>query len=207
MGFRAFSRALTRFGVIGMCRCIGSRLFFHSIRQFFGFNAWHCSGTFSCRAYKQRVVDLANQLAPRRVVDIGCGLGEVLVRINAKDRIGFDVDSRVVRAAQWLHGSKAAFFTASLEENEKIANSTGEAADVLIMVNWIHELPPQDLIRMLNALLARIKIRFLIVDGIFPDIPGYRYHHGIDVLNFFGRITITSDADEVRKLYLLELRQ
>ena len=51
-------------------------------------------------------MDLVNALTPERVVEVGCGLGDILSRIEARDRFGLDEDANVIRAARFLHGGR-----------------------------------------------------------------------------------------------------
>ena len=45
----------------------------------------------SCRPYKREVVDIVNSLRPNSVVEVGCGLGEIVGRACARERFGFAI--------------------------------------------------------------------------------------------------------------------
>jgi len=73
-------------------RCRIDRLGLGALRLLFGFDRWHASAPYSCRPYKELVVELANALQPSIAVEVGCGLGDIISRIKAADRFGIDSD-------------------------------------------------------------------------------------------------------------------
>src|SRR4051812_17445146 len=87
----------------GKVRCKADRAWLSCVGRMFELDPWHANAPYSCRPYKKSVVDLVNSLKPERVVEIGCGLGEILVRIQARHRFGLDTDADVIRAARFLH--------------------------------------------------------------------------------------------------------
>lgn len=155
------------------CRC--ERSWLGAVRRVFKFDPWHVSATYACRPYKRRVVEIVNSLRPGLVAEVGCGLGDILTRIRASERIGVDLDAAVIRAARflhpraahWIHGDASALATAV---------PAGRRVDCLIMVNWIHNLSPAVLHDCLLPLLNRVD--HLVVDAIDADASGsYRYRH------------------------------
>jgi hypothetical protein len=87
-------------------RCRIDRLWLRGLREVFGFDSWHASAPYSCRPYKRSVVELANALRLRTVVEVGCGLGDIVSRIAAVELFAFDCDARLIRAARFLHGDR-----------------------------------------------------------------------------------------------------
>ena len=64
------------------------------LRYVFKFDPWHVIGIYEIRLYKRVVVRTANQL-------VKIGLGEIISRTDAKERIGIDSDGGVLRAARF----------------------------------------------------------------------------------------------------------
>jgi len=186
------------------CRC--ERLWLRGLRLVFRFDAWHASAPYSCRPYKSKVVELVNALAPATAVEVGCGLGEILSRVTASERFGFDTDRAVIRAARFLHGDQVHWIHAdfaavalSLPQQRRI--------DCLIMVNWIHNISPEQLWACLLPLLPRL--RWLIVDAIDRDGPAsYRFKHDFAFLSAVaGRVSTTHISGEPRTLIVFKVAQ
>jgi SAM-dependent methyltransferase len=184
------------------CRC--ERLWLRGLRLIFQFDAWHASAPYSCRPYKGKVVELTNALAPDTAVEVGCGLGEILSRVTATDRFGIDSDGAAIRAARFLHGNKIrwihadlAAVTLSLPEKCRI--------DCLIMVNWIHNLSPEQLWLCLLPLLPRIG--WLVLDAIDRDGPAsYRFKHDFAFLSAVTeRVSTTRVPGEPRTLIIFKV--
>jgi trans-aconitate methyltransferase len=186
------------------CRC--ERLWLRGLRVVFQFDAWHAAAPYSCRPYKRKVVELVNALAPAMAVEVGCGLGEILSRVRANERFGFDSDRAVIRAARFLHRGKVRWIHADLAA---VAPSLPEERriDCLIMVNWIHNLSPEQLWGCLQPLLPRIG--WLILDAIDRDGPAsYRFKHDFAFLSALTeRVSVTRVAGEPRSLMIFKVAQ
>ncbi len=188
--------ALRRVGLLRTLRCRAVRLWLGFLAWYFRFDPWHADAPYCCRTYKKTVVDLVNSLAPNSVIEIGCGLGELLYRIHSSRRYGYDVDLGVIRAARILHGSKISFFHGDATKVEQ------SDIDVLILVNWIHGQSPVELEGLVKPLLNRV--RYLVLDAIDPDGPdSYRYKHDFAFLEGKAkRLSITRALDEPRSFHL-----
>jgi SAM-dependent methyltransferase len=184
------------------CRC--ERLWLRGLRLVFKFDAWHASAPYACRPYKKRVVDLVNSLAPHTAVEVGCGLGEILSRVIASERFGFDQDDAVIRAARFLHGGGVHWIQAELAA---VGTSLpeGRRVDCLIMVNWIHNISPQQLEACLLPLVSRTG--WLILDAVNRDGPAsYRYKHDFAFLAPVAeRVSVTPVPGEPRSLIVFKV--
>jgi hypothetical protein len=149
------------------------------LRIVFGFDKWHAAAPYCCRAYKQAVVALANESRPSVVVEVGCGLGDIISRVSASERVGIDSDRRVIRAARFMH--RTGRWDQGSVDAVATAVTPSRRIDCLIMVNWIHTLSPEELAAAILPLIVRI--RYLIVDAIDPDGPSsYRFKHDFSFL-------------------------
>jgi hypothetical protein len=180
-----------------------ARLWLRSLRLVFPYGAWHASAAYSCRAYKRAVVQLANGLHPAVAVELGCGLGDIISRVRAVERIGIDLDAHVIRAARflhrrgrWIHG-----------DSRCVLQLEYPRIDLLIMVNWIHSLSADDLAALLFPLLPLT--RYLILDAIDVDgPPSYRFKHDFRFLAAVTRRVLTARVpDEPRSFVVLEVLQ
>jgi SAM-dependent methyltransferase len=193
-----------RAGLWSTLRCRRDRIGLHVLRLIFGFDTWHASAPFSCRPYKEIVVGLANALQPSIVVEIGCGLGDIISRVTAIERFGIDADSRVIRAARFLHPGRGHWIHGDEYCIQGVV-SPGRTIDCLIMVNWIHTLSPERLSDLLLPVLPRT--RYLILDAIDADgPPSYRYKHNFDFLSASTRkLSVGRTPGEQREFIVFEV--
>lgn len=174
------------------------------LRFIFGFDQWHVWATYEARPYKQVVVETANELQSVVVVEIGCGLGEIISRVDSVIRCGIDSDGGAIRAARILNRQKHILF---IPGGFQVAKSLPFGhIDSLIMVNWLHSIPPEVLRSELDEMTNRVEVRYIIADEILSESKGYRYHHDLaKTLNgLFNLSKTVGDAEGVRRLVVLK---
>jgi SAM-dependent methyltransferase len=169
-------------------KCYVARIYLSIFRVYFGFDKWHVTGNIYCRAYKYQVIDLANSINPTSVVEIGCGLGDLITKINAEERIGLDLDLNVIKAAVHLRGDKCKFVSGSFDDAIRYR------ADLLIMVNWIHDLAPSILANEIKKLSCRYK--YLLVDAITSERAEYKFKHDFDFMMNMGELISRFDCEQ-----------
>jgi len=186
-------------------RCRLHRMGLGILRSVIPFDAWHANSPYSCRPYKKVVVDIVNSLQPDTVVEVGCGLGDILSRVRARERFGFDIDSAAIRAARLLHPGRVRWI---VEEAATIGRHMplGTRIGCLIMVNWIHNLRPEQLAACVLPLLPRTD--YLLLDSIVPHAPpSYRYHHQFEFLSGVAKsVSRASVPGEPREFVLYKVR-
>ena len=194
-------------GVGGIVACLVKKQRFRRLARRHGFDTWHANSPYECRGYKREVVQLAEGLQPRAVVEIGCGLGEIVSRIRDCRRFGFDIDDRVVPAARELHGAGCRFECAGLADVDSVRRAVGDAgADLLVMVNWPHALPWPELAAQVRRLAGAVPLKHLIIDTVAPGTPGYAHHHTVAELRSLGPVLKSlRSIDGVRTLHVVAL--
>lgn len=195
-------------GFFGVLKCLKMKLHYRFLAHRYGFDLWHAKSPFECRGYKREVVILAEGLKPKTVVEVGCGLGEIVSRIRDCRRIGFDIDSRVVAAARELNGDcDIQFECAALDSKDIICNTLGDVgADLLIMVNWPHSLPWSEVVSSMMRLTSALSLKHLIIDTIAAGTPGYPHYHSLTDLQCLGDVIQSNlSIDGVRTLHVISL--
>ncbi len=180
------------------------KIFYNLLRFYFGFNRWHSSGSYWCRPYKGEVVELSNLIKPNSVLEIGCGLGEIISRVDATHRQGIDIEPQVIDAAKFLNKKYIYFDVESLHDLSDLRINTDLPLDLLIMVNWTHEIEWQNLSKCVLQIIEKLKVKYILIDGIIESAEGYAYYrNSTDFLEwgFIHREVVAADA--VRKLYLI----
>jgi hypothetical protein len=175
------------------------------LRARFGFAPWHVRSHAVARPYKAQVARVVSELAPTAVVEIGCGLGDILGNVSAPVRVGLDSDSGAVRAASTLHPD-CTFHSASFEDAAEVLSALGvEGIDALILVNWTHDLPPTELTEGLMKLAAAHDINWLVMDIITSPDPGYRFRHDRWLQRLSRDPVARERLDNVRDLVVVRL--
>ncbi|WP_020558606.1 class I SAM-dependent methyltransferase [Thiofilum flexile] len=193
-------KLLNNIGLVSYIKGIHETLYNKYIQKKFNIDGWHVTG-YHLRPYKSQVVDLINNLKPNSILEVGCGLADILSKINCPNKIGIDSDPNVIKAANYIHRKqKINFITASLEESfEGIISSNIEKVDILLLVNWIHQIPFDVLYLHIYKLISYFEVKYIILDIIEPNAIGYRYHHSISQLEKMGSIVNrVQDIDKIR---------
>lgn len=150
------------------------------LQRVYGFDRWHVG-----HAGEQYAADIVRYLnawpAARRdrVVEIGCGLGDILLNLHFRERLGLDRDPGAIAAARFLARLKGGGRFEPFEFPR--SNLTG-VFDAIVVVNWIHEVDPEELRRALQNLVAH-HLRpggAVVLDTV--DDPAYRYNHDVHFL-------------------------
>ena len=64
---------------------------------------WHLNATFESRVYKSKVIRISNMYKTNFVIEIGCGIGEILGRLNASQKYGIDINIDTLRLCKRLN--------------------------------------------------------------------------------------------------------
>lgn len=152
------------------------------LKFIFQFQKWHLS-PYSKKKYCHLITAELNKKEKREnVLDLGCGLGDILIRLNYKRKLGIDIDQNVIRAANFLNYFRFLQFGKSKYLCEDIFKlSLAESYDAIIIVNWIHNIDPNELKILFQILYKNISDSgFLVFDII--DNKDYKFNHNIEFL-------------------------
>ena len=166
-------------GLLGYIKCIQRKRKLKKFQKIFNFSSWHCDGCFECRPYKKQILDISNQISPETILDIGCGLGEILSLSNAQYKYGIDPDLSVIKAAQYLYpninfynGNSEYMFKMLEKDKINIPNQS-----LLIASNWTHNINHNEIEIFLRRALNYFD--FIIVD-IFNEKQLKRIEANLD---------------------------
>ena len=120
---RSSLRKLKKIGLLNAVFGIVERVRNQILHLFFHFDRWHIGATYYLKPYKSQVVRIINNLAMDTVIEIGCGLGDIISRVDSLKRLGIDPDSQVIKCATLLHGRKCNFYASDLTSSATIINS------------------------------------------------------------------------------------
>ena len=166
------------------------------LKKVFGFDDWHVYGSH-IPDYVEVVARLGNSLTNRNVcIEIGCGLGNILRRVRYHKKIGIDLDEGVINALKFF---KKYFYYQKLRNTEFITGSFEDIPDnlkidLLIVVNWVHNLEFDELVDHLKF----IESKYIITEGV----EGYANFHSKELFVKYFKVL----AEEIignRHVFLL----
>lgn len=160
---------IKRIGVFDTFRGLRRHQYYKTLQTEYHFDNWHLS-PIEWRPYARDIVKEVNHLKPVSVYEVGCGLGDILRKIHAKTRGGYDLSESAIKCAKYLdQKSEVKCETGTFDKiiNQKI--------DCFISVNFIHEISSDDLKQIFASLIKQNEIHYIVVDSVTGG--GYKYHH------------------------------
>ncbi len=150
-------------GLLIFVKGLLKRPYYWFLQHLFHFDKWHTM-PIEHRPYALELCRYVNELIEKEglenVVEIGCGLGETLARIKVRQKIGFDMEENVIRAGRAINKT-IEFHTGTF------GDVRGRDIDVLITVNFIHNIAPDELKRQFADVLSNNnKVKFIVVDSV-----------------------------------------
>ena len=147
-------------------------LYFKYLQCRYRFSEWHIT-PINFRPYAIGILEYLNKQPKKKVVEIGCGLGEIVGNLSGCERVGLDLDAGVIKAAGRLYRNTN--FVVGTFENVK-----NQKIDYLITVNFIHGIPSEELKEKYRYLCMNNDIKHIILD--ITDSPNYQYIHDVHYL-------------------------
>ena len=176
---------------------------------------WHLNATFESRYYKRMVIKISNIYKANFVIEIGCGIGEILGRLNASQKYGFDINKDTLILCKRLNKNIKTIHNDIMSNNQKILeiinSSEKDETILIIMVNWLHEYSEIKVKKMLESILS-IKRNIIVIADIYQRveysrIPQNKIVHkfkDIKNINFYKKI---ENIDKVRDLVILSNKE
>jgi SAM-dependent methyltransferase len=158
------------------------------LQRVYGFDRWHVG--HAGERYAADIVRYLNgwpEEARQAVVEIGCGLGDILRRLRFRTRLGLDRDPKVLSAARLLSSLQGAG-RPRFEVFEFPETPITGVYDAIIMVNWTHQIDAEHLSQAVCCYLAR-HLRpggGLVLDTVAD--AAYRYNHDVSALAPAGTV-------------------
>lgn len=155
---------------VGFKNCLYGALLsekYKRMQKIYGFETWHLS-PYEWREYLQKTASYINMHNAKKVVDIGCGLGDLLRHINADIKIGIDIHEEVITAARALNDKVITYRVGSFND------ITGEKdIDYMITLNFTHGGTEKVWNELYHAVARKNDIRHFIVDTVPENGPSH----------------------------------
>lgn len=198
-------QTIKRIGLKNSLLSIYKRIYFNFLRKKYNFDAWHASSPIESKPYKRQVIELVNDYRKSNILEIGCGLGEILAELKSPNRVGVDYDKEVINAANHLFGKNIKFLDHDFNKIDSIDLPFKEI-DFLLLINWTHEMPWSTIEKKINLLNSQYPIGRILIDTIKEGHSDYPYHHKVEDLKKLGNIIRTVDgSDGVRVIFVIDI--
>lgn len=148
------------------------REYYKKLKKTYDFGECHYS-TYELRKYLQEIAKYVNSQGnlDNEVIDIGCGLGELLRHIKVGKRVGFDLDGEAIRCAQMLDKSGEITFIRGTFD----ALGEGRKIDYLSALGFMHGSTEDKWVDSWAKVTADNDVRNIIVD-VFKENPDEGSH-------------------------------
>jgi hypothetical protein len=152
--------------------------------KFFKFEKWHIS-LLSQREYAQDIISTFEQDEFSSIVEIGTGLGDIIRNINSSNKLFLDIDKSVLNANKILsYFNNRGCKTSNFNEFDIYKNSLSGKFDLIIMVNWIHNIELDVLQNKFNEFINNnLNNEGYLVFDILEN-KSYKYNHLVEDLLF-----------------------
>lgn len=119
--------------------------------------------------YRARKLFVENNVkikAGQKILDIGCGPGDILNFLPKVDYTGIDLDKNYIEQAKKKYGNKGIFKCAGVDDLKLIENYT---FDIVISAGVLHHLTDEQCLKLLNIATKALKPsgRFISFDGCY----------------------------------------
>lgn len=165
---KSLLRKMQEVGIINTVVGGVKREYYKKLQKKYHFDMWHIS-PYELRKYVQAAAAYVNAKNAEVVVDVGCGLGEMLRHANAKVRIGFDIHEETIEAAKMLSKGDIIFNVGSFDKvNIK------EPIDYLITLGFMHGSTEETWKPCYHEIAKRNEIKHFIIDTV-PEEGGSHF--------------------------------
>jgi len=146
---------------------------YKKMQKKYGFDNWHVS-PYELREYAQVVANYVSEqnCEDKMVVDIGCGMGEVISNIKQNNRFGYDLDDVVIGLAPSVHSKeKVEYRCGSFDELCKDFDA-GTSVSYLITLNFMHGNTEEKWIDYYHKVASHLDVEHFIVDTVKENNNG-----------------------------------
>ena len=112
------------------------------LRLWFQYPKWHDLTLMECSYARLIIAHLNRRVRREKVLEIGCGLGNILRNLKYNQKVGVDRDRNVINALSFFLKFSFLDNKTDLIHGDIKSVKNLDTSDAIILVNWIHEIDP-----------------------------------------------------------------
>ena len=209
--FRSFKALIKIFLILYIkYLCIMQRIYYRLKLFNTKINNWHLQGTFFCRKYKILSLEIIKDLKPTLYVDIGCGFGEILskLELDKEYKLGYDIDPNLNLVIKKLN-KKEKFKYFSLESSlinyAKRLTFKRKKKIIISMLNFSHNISLKEIQEKIDFYYRELGTYILLIDNINIKEKSYKFNHHEYFFNHKGLIKFFYKVDQLRSIYCIKI--
>ena len=174
---------------------------------------WHLNATFYTREYKKKVVKIYKNFNNKldNVIEVGCGCGELISRLDNCKKLGIDIDKNVLKLCKRLHPAletSCIDIISDFNIFENYINEIDTESEIfIIMINWLHMYSSEEAKFLIKKILSIKKNIVILLDiysrSQFSKISENKIQHNFNDLKEIKWAVNLELIDEVRDFNLL----
>jgi len=203
----------SRFNFFRVIKVIISRVYLRILSKDLNVPSWHLNATYYARKYKSKVIKIYQIFSTNidHVIEVGCGTGDLISRINNSNKLGIDVDKNVLHLCNKLNPNLKTICSDVIDDfdvlKNYISNLNNNSTIFIVMVNWLHIYPINKANSLIKNLLSINQNIILLVDIYSRPENSNRTDnktkHFFDELKEVKWLLEINDIDSVRDFKLI----
>ena len=203
----------SRFNFFRVIKVIISRVYLRILSKDLNVPSWHLNATYYARKYKSKVIKIYQIFSTDidQVIEIGCGTGDLISRVNNSNKLGIDVDKNVLNLCKKLNPNLKTICLDVIDEFDVLRNHISKLNNnstiFIILVNWLHIYPIYKANALIKNLLSLNQNIILLVDIYarpeYSNKINNKTKHCFDELKEVQWLLQINDIDSVRDFKLI----
>jgi len=150
------------------------------LKVIFKFDWWHTS-PLDNRPYALDIIAELNKKSDKgAVLELGCGLGDIIGKVKYQNKYFFDISINVLKAAQFVQlvSLKKSIDTFLVFDFLKDSIDLDIELDAIVLVNWIHACDGKILKKKISNLVnSNLKKDGILIFDLIEENNTYKHNH------------------------------
>lgn len=129
----------------------------------YNFNEWHIKPS-ELSAYSQKTIRMINDISgieSKTVVEVGCGLGGIISKIDSQNRRAYDISKEVLDYARIIN-------CGVVFSSEDVSEIEFSDVDVVIMIGFLHSFKQAEFETFISYPLKK-GVKYFCIDKMYKD--------------------------------------
>ena len=108
-------------------------------------------------------------------MDYGCGFGDIISTISAKNKFAFDNDPNIIKISDTLFKHRNISFV----KHNELVNLKKKPFSCILFINFLHDYKENEIKKIINFFPNS---KYILLDGINKGVKGFKYYHSYNFL-------------------------